>query len=282
MNNIKRLGTNPPPVPPFDRLVTFCLQNGWEKLAHGLLWHFKGDKTSSYIRWNSPEGLAWVLNPHLFLDAILLQERTHDTEVFDALVPHLRPTDVLWDVGANLGWMSLRLKAVCPEMHVVCFEPTPALSQQLSRNAALNNMAVQLVSAPLADRWRVEAFHVKTSRNSGQNSLRPWRDVQYDQTLTVLCDAGQNLVDSGTIPAPTVAKIDVEQFEWEVISGMDRLLARPEMRVLTFECLTFHSPESAARFELIKTKLASHGFKLEEITPKPGMPVENYLATRLS
>lgn len=280
MNNTSLRRTIPPPIPPFDRLVTFFLEKGWDKLAHGLLWHFKGDKTTSYLRWNSPEGLAWILNPHLFLDAMLLRKRTHDTEVFAALVLHLRPTDIFWDVGANLGWISLRLKAICPGMEVVCFEPTPALSQQLSRNASLNNLAVQIVSAPLADCWRVEAFHMKTSRNSGQNSLRPWRDVQYDQKLTVLCEAGHNLVDSGALPPPTLAKIDVEQFEWEVISGMDRLLARPEMRVLTFECLTFHSPESATRFELIKNKLTSHGFKLEEIPPQPGMPVENYLATR--
>jgi len=51
-------------------------------------------------------------------------------------------TDVftVMDIGANIGWYSLNLAMIKPELCIYSFEPIPRTYHQLQRNIALNNI----------------------------------------------------------------------------------------------------------------------------------------------
>ena len=63
----------------------------------------------------------------------------YEPELQDAIGRHIRPGMVVYDVGANVGYISLMLaRAVGESGRVLAFEPLPANAERIRRNAALN------------------------------------------------------------------------------------------------------------------------------------------------
>ncbi|MCX7869573.1 MAG: FkbM family methyltransferase [Terrimicrobiaceae bacterium] len=272
-----RIAGRPMKAPLVDRWIAGLYRRGWLKLAAALLWQAKGHAFCSLIQWTDSGGMVWMLNPNVAIDLGILTMGRHDPEIFELLSREARPGDVLWDIGANIGCLSLPLARKHPSLRVVAFEPSPAAAHQFTLIAALNNIRACLVTAPLADALRCERLHLKLSRNSGQNSLRPWDRVAYDTAIHVLCDCADHLAESASLPFPNLVKLDVEQFEEEVLAGMPATLARPELRLIVFECMRDRSP---GRFLAIRQMLEAAGCAIEEIPPQPGKPVENFAARR--
>src|SRR5436190_21304843 len=78
---------------------------------------------------------------------------TDEPAVQAELVRVLRPGDVFYDVGANVGFLSLiAARIVGPDGHVYSFEPMPEIARAVGRNAALNGFDnVTVVEVALAD-----------------------------------------------------------------------------------------------------------------------------------
>ncbi len=178
-----------PKTPPVDKLIAWLYKTGRPELAAALLWQAKGSNLSSLLQWTDPNGMTWMLNPHIAIDRALLLTGRHDPEIFDILSAEIRPHDVVWDIGANIGCLSLPLLRRHETVRLVAFEPSPAAAHQFTLNAELNGLKAELVTTPLADRLRAECLHIKLSRNSGQNSLRPWEEVSYDFKIHLLCES---------------------------------------------------------------------------------------------
>jgi FkbM family methyltransferase len=145
---------------------------------------------------------------------------------------------VLWDVGANVGSISLPLLQSCPNLIAYCFEPSPANVLRLETNVSLNphlQERVTVVAQALSNRSGETEFFVSAEpHNSGVGSLRNMPNT-VDTAVNVKVSAGDDLIESGEIPAPDFIKIDVEGFEYEVLQGLERYLRKATDLALIFE-----------------------------------------------
>jgi FkbM family methyltransferase len=178
----------------------------------------------------------------------------------------VRPGDVFYDVGANIGVYSiLAAERVGNTGKVVAFEPHGPNFVRLLDNIALNGLEERVVPCSLAlncedgflpfDYVSMETGSSGSELGSPPRSHAPNRktklvELKYGATL-------DHLLASGKFPTPTHVKIDVDGNEYLILRGMRQLLqstARP--RSIQVEI----SPhEKAQIFSLMTT----HGYALE-------------------
>jgi FkbM family methyltransferase len=78
---------------------------------------------------------------------------TSEPEIQELLAANVKPGSVVWDVGANVGFLTLiAARLVGPNGQVVAFEPLPSNCEAIRRNLALNQMVnVEVVGVALSD-----------------------------------------------------------------------------------------------------------------------------------
>jgi FkbM family methyltransferase len=143
--------------------------------------------------------------------------------------------DVVYDIGANIGYVSLSLaKRVGPRGRVIAFEPFPRTIAAFSKNIEINSLRnVQLFECAAADHAGTAA--IRLLENPATASLVWHRDNPAASQVTVPTVPIDSLVDAGEIPQPKFVKIDVEGSEGEVLYGMRRTIAHARP-VLFLEC----------------------------------------------
>jgi FkbM family methyltransferase len=141
-----------------------------------------------------------------------------------ALIGSIRPGDVVWDVGANIGFYAAQFaERVGPSGTVVAFEPVPQCFRELSR-AVAGASNVRLVNAGLGSvsgtvRFDVGDGSVHQNARVLEGSAAPGTTV-----LELPIYSGDEAAASQALPHPTLAKVDVEGFELDVLRGMSGLL----------------------------------------------------------
>jgi len=145
---------------------------------------------------------------------------------------------VLWDVGANVGAVSLPLARRHPDLAIEAFEPSPAVITRLRRNLALNDdlaTRIRLHEIALCDRvGSVDFYPSAETANSGVGTLMPGANT-VRTPVRVTAQAGDAFIEAGAARPPDVLKIDVEGFEYEVLCGLRQHLARRRDLVIIFE-----------------------------------------------
>lgn len=149
-----------------------------------------------------------------------------EMSVYRAMIRTLKPGDVFYDVGANMGYFSLvAARMVGPAGRVVAFEPVPECAEGVRRNLALNDLGhASVLEVAVGDRVGRAELQVVTEASQsvlcGLTTNRTTREV-IEVEITTL-DA---LVGAGTIAPPDVVKLDVEGAELLILRGMRKTLA---------------------------------------------------------
>ena len=141
-----------------------------------------------------------------------------------ALRDLVRPGDIFFDVGANVGFFTiLGARLVGPNGSVVAFEPQPESREALLSNIALNGFSNVLVdprAISSSPGTAVLDWHnPPTARLVGNPQHGTNRSIAVDTT-----SIDQFLLEHPSL-VPGVVKIDVEGHEIAVIRGMRRTLA---------------------------------------------------------
>ena len=125
----------------------------------------------------------------------------------------VRPGQVVYDVGANVGFYTLLASVlVGPTGKVVAFEPLPRNVDYLRSHIKLNHCDnTTLVTAAVSDVMGTARFD-----GSGDNSMA---HLTPDGTLTVETVTLDHVVGTQGEPPPQVIKIDVEGAEVAVLQG---------------------------------------------------------------
>jgi FkbM family methyltransferase len=130
----------------------------------------------------------------------------------------LRPGDVCWDIGANIGFCTcLFASLVGPSGRVMAFEPAPTSRELLQENLDLNRFDnVTLVPKALgALRERQPLYFTDLAAAEGTASLLSSESRLHHRVVEV--DTIDDL--SAELPRPDLIKIDVEGYQLEVLRG---------------------------------------------------------------
>jgi len=161
----------------------------------------------------------------------------HEPETSRALRSLFERSATFIDVGANYGFYSILGALWNPNLRVVAFEPVPQIHEGLKQNVALNGLENRLVceNLALADRCGKATFFLP----GGEGKHAEGKDL--DSSGTLVADGWQARKNSPRLEVETMrfddyekrrpmqvdlVKIDVEDFEADVLAGMREVIKR--------------------------------------------------------
>jgi FkbM family methyltransferase len=198
---------------------------------------------------------------------------TYEPALLEAIKTFVNPGQTVYDVGANIGYMSLALaKAVGETGRVVAFEPLPENLARLEANLALNaeGKRVKVVGAAVGEHTAQEQFLVHHSGAMGKLHASTGRQAEYERSLTVEVVALDHWAADHNYGSPELIKVDVEGGEASVLKGMRGLLEKTRPTIL----LELHGLEAA---EAVKGILAVAEYGLHEM--RQGYPEVNEITS---
>lgn len=187
------------------------------------------------VRCRTSSGMLFDADPRDLIQYSVLLTGEWEPEETAALRDRLRPGDVVYDIGANVGYFTLlAAQLVGPEGHVYAFEPNAEVLTKLRHHVQLNGLDnVTILNCALADRDGRAEFHAVRGANSGRSSLR--REVDPDATTEVeLCRLDTLVTEQGLRP-PDLVKMDIEGAECLALRGMSETIVRQERLALLVE-----------------------------------------------
>lgn len=269
-----------PPSPPLpDRLLATLFKKKWRGSYRLFKW-VRGASPTAYLQITTQHGLPLYIQPTSYVDALTLQYGYYEEEVLQGILAGLGDEGVFWDVGANMGLHSLTVKHLRPRATVVSFEPAPLMQAQLLCNLHLTKLEITLFPFALSHERALGQLNVQEWWNPGITSLRAAGDIHYSRVLPCWCERGDELVQQGAAPSPTVLKMDVEGWEHEVLRGMTRILEGDTLRHIILEApLAFLREQPASPLLAI---LHHHGFTVSHLpsSVEEQTTVTNFLAIR--
>ena len=159
----------------------------------------------------------------------------HETALVERMRATLVEGDVLYDIGANIGLISL-LMGLHPQgrrVRIHGFEPEPLNFEHLERNIDVNGLAdrVSAHRTALGARDGEVDLFVRGSAGEGRHSIAEERGSTASIRVP-LRTATRFAAESGD--SPTMIKIDVEGAEGQVLAGFDEMMrsAPPPVAVL--------------------------------------------------
>lgn len=211
----------------------------------------------------------------------LLDFGAHQRGTLNALLGLLDDGQVVWDVGAHIGTLSIPLLASGRAASGLAVEADPGTAALLRRNLAENGHdgSVEVIEAVVGDAAPTDPKHPtdpndpgsaefvpsRVGGNTGATAFLPGRSATGSTLRRTARIAGVRLDDlRADRPAPTVVKIDVEGAEVGVLRGAARILTddRPTLVVEV-------APEQLARHRAtvgdLADLLAGHDYVLLRI-----------------
>lgn len=186
-----------------------------------------------------------------------------ERSVVEALLADVRESDVVYDVGANIGTHTCFVGQSLRSGMVVAFEPMPTnvirLRHNLSANLPVNRW--QVAETALSDEDGTGTLAVESQHyGEGKHALSS------DGELEIDVFRGETLVEDGRYPAPDVLKIDVEGAELRVLEGFGDRLA--DVRVVYAELHHDLSAKYGTSTEGIESYLRGYGFEIERLSER--------------
>ncbi len=169
---------------------------------------------------------------------------TYEPALQAAIRRWVQPGWTVYDVGANVGYVSLLLaRAVEQAGRVFAFEALPANQERWRRNAALNALGARcrLVPAAVTGTSGTTRFLIGPSDDTGKAAGSAGRHLAYAESLEVPALSLDDFVYAQGNPPPNLVKMDIEGGEVLALPGMTRLLREAAPRLF----LELHGPESA-------------------------------------
>lgn len=213
------------------------------------------------VRSGLAQGTTILINPR---SEKYYWSGTYEPAVQAALADLLEDGDVMWDVGAHIGFhtaIASRLVGVNGE--VVAFEPFGPNLVRLERLVALNRMDnVKIRPVAVSGTTGSTPFHVASSTSMGR--LTPGAAATGDiQVRTTTLDN-----ELAAHRPPVLVKIDVEGAEAAVLGGAASLLSEVRPRLIV-ELLTADAAASAQEMlpQYRFIKLDDHNFLGEACSP---------------
>lgn len=182
-----------------------------------------------------------------------------ETEYTAAMIGALRPDDVFYDIGGNVGLVALHAASVC---QTISFEPDPEFADRLRHNVSLNpDRHVQIEQLAISNSDGEVTLYTD---GSGGNSPSMVHQRDEKGSVTVPTRSLDSIVSSGDLPVPTVLKLDIEGAEILALRGGRQFLASDRKpRALFIEVHASFLPGFGSSSEEVMKMLADFGYTRE-------------------
>ncbi len=178
-------------------------------------------------------GCQLAVDPeHLDLFVTIENEGGWEPWVCKACILALRKVDVMYDVGANAGVISMEVATAVNGIQIKAFEPQTSLAQIAAVSVALNRLncielfpvAVGATTGTAQLLIPSHSVHATTiSTNNAPESTTECQMVSLD-----------DIVFSETLPPPHLIKIDIEGGEYDVLEGAQNVIKK-HLPIIIFE-----------------------------------------------
>lgn len=146
----------------------------------------------------------------------------------------LRTSDIVWDVGANVGLYTKKFSEWVGASGLVCaFEPVPACFTALQENCSFKKN-VEFFNVALGKTENILPMNMANDPLGVSHSLAV-SATDKGKTIEVNVTSGDYIIHSMQSPIPNVIKIDVEGFEEEVLLGLRSCLQNTKCRAIVCE-----------------------------------------------
>ena len=186
---------------------------------------------------------------------------TYEPELQQAAHDLIKTGMVIYDIGANIGYISLMCAKLSGDKGVVyAFEALPANIERLKNNIALNDFSrrIQVNQFAVVEASRQVEFLIHSSGAMGKAVGSAGRSEQYDHTIKVKGISLDDFIFRFGNPKPELIKMDIEGGEILAVKGMQRTLKDIHPLFL----IELHGQEAA---EATWNALKSSGYKIQQM-----------------
>lgn len=205
-----------------------------------------------------------ALSPHIYSGGFEWMER-------EWLASHLHSGSVFYDVGANVGFITLECAKLCSSAGlIVSFEPVSGTFSRLQENINLNrnDISVKLFQLALSDKNEFLTMHLSENGKDAWNSLAGTGSA-VETIETVALD---NVIVKENLPGPDVIKIDVEGWEEHVLKGAEKTIAQfKPLMLIEFTAENLLAAGSSCLS--LSQKLSDMNYELFEYDPRSGKEI---------
>lgn len=235
-----------------------------EKLDYALAKKFTGglryckikvNDSQMYIDFND-EGVSRQLYLHK-------KRERYSTDYMKEIV---KRHDIIIDIGANAGYYALLESRLACRGHVYAIEPVPKNVWLLNRNIELNNCKnVYVFRCAIGDKNGRGKMYLYDKGNlcSFTKNIQNESTGKIDIPIMTL----DSFVEKNVSGYPTLIRMDVEGYEYQIIKGMTDILKSNKPMILFIELHPFMMSKENMK-NLIET-LKQSNFKVEAIFLEP-------------
>ena len=143
-----------------------------------------------------------------------------EKEVISHFINDLQKDDVLYDIGANAGIYSAFSGRKLSKGKVIAFEPHPVVVPALYHNLQINCKNFEAVQLAASNRTGFGKMQVTASTGA---------DTKAEGGINIPLRELSDVIEKEELKPPTVAKIDVEGAEGEVLEGLGEYISELEL-----------------------------------------------------
>ncbi|MEQ7127290.1 FkbM family methyltransferase [Actinopolymorpha sp. B11F2] len=184
--------------------------------------------SSAGAKWRKDRwGTELLVNPYYLLDASVIAFGAFEPDLHQYLERHVRSGMICFDVGANIGVVSVHLgRLVGQSGRVHAFEPVPAILERLDQHVERNGMTqvVNVHPIALSNQTGTASFAVADSdaSNQAQGSLVTRNNPSLTRLLDVTTVTLDEFVEQQKVDRIDLMKIDIQGSEIFLLEGGKR------------------------------------------------------------
>lgn len=157
--------------------------------------------------------------------------RGHEPETTQIFYRIAKKAQIIFDIGAHIGFYALLAGAINRKSKIFAFEPVPLLFELLKTNITLNSFAnVIPIQKSVIDVDGQIPFYINLESDCSASALKGFREIT--QEIKVPCITLDKYVEQNNIGKVDLVKIDVEGEDHRVLKGMQRILTKDEPDII--------------------------------------------------
>jgi FkbM family methyltransferase len=212
-------------------------------------------------------GISMFLDPSEFLQAHLFLFGSYELPTVRFIRKNLTPSSIFFDVGAQMGYLSLVAASAAKGVQVYAFEPEQNNLTRFNHNIALNDIStIRVVEQAVSDATGTLKLYLADNNNAGTHSTIPGVTNVSERFLELPCTTLDDFVRAEGISRIDLIKVDVEGGELEVIRGAHRTLAKctPTLILEMSDALQEARAFSTSSFKQMLADMGYHAFTLTD------------------